>query len=206
MTSRTPPRLATALLTRLGPNDGALTGDLLEAYGAGRSALWYWWQVLASLFIGAGRDLRVNKWLGVHAVATFFGVQVFLAYVWKMLWFKTTLSMQVQELTVAVWGPQDPLVNAPYRWIFTLALFPLSLLAGWIVAKVHPRERGAAVMSCCVVGIAVGIPRLASLTHDPIAMHLYLHVGSMAVMVTGVPLGALMAGSQQPSATSQSIE
>jgi len=195
---RTPPKLATALLVRLGPNDPALAGDLIEAYRAGRSALWYWCQVVTSIPISAGLELWGHKWLGVHAAATFFGVQFMLSALWKRLWFSTTLSARVQEFTVVVWGPQDPLLNAPYRWIFTLALLPLTFATGWVVARVHQRDRGAAVIMCCIVAGAMGLPRLVALMSDARLLNLYLHVASMVVMLVGLLCGAFVAGSREP--------
>ena len=48
----TPPRLATWLLSRFGPANDALLGDLLEEYRAGRSARWYWRQVMMAMLVG----------------------------------------------------------------------------------------------------------------------------------------------------------
>jgi hypothetical protein len=50
---RKPPALATGLLVRLGPQDDSFVGDLVEAYGAGRSRTWYWRQVLAAIALTA---------------------------------------------------------------------------------------------------------------------------------------------------------
>jgi hypothetical protein len=57
MSSRTPPRLATWLLTHLGPTyrRESLVGDLLEEYQQDRSRGWYWQQTGAALLIGVSR-------------------------------------------------------------------------------------------------------------------------------------------------------
>ena len=52
MTEKQPPALATWLLTRSARGNEALVGDLLEEYRQGRSALWYWRQVLTTVAIG----------------------------------------------------------------------------------------------------------------------------------------------------------
>jgi len=56
----TPPPLATWLLEhlRLSGSGDALPGDLLEDFGQGRSATWYWRQVLVAIFFNWGSVLR----------------------------------------------------------------------------------------------------------------------------------------------------
>jgi len=197
-----PPRLGTLVLQRLGPQNDALAGDLAEEYRAGRSAAWYWWQVLASVVVGATRDLWTHKWLGVHVVAAYVGIQAFLGYAWRFIWFNTPLSSRVQEFSVSIWGPSDPLVNAPYRWIFTVSALPVMTCAGWVLAKLYGSQRGPALLLNSVVLVALNIPRVVFLTRmamqEPTQwMNLYLHLAWLAVMIVGLLAGALMAGSQE---------
>jgi hypothetical protein len=49
MPDRRPPKLATTILTHLGPPDDALAGDMREAYLTGKSGWWYWGQVLSAI-------------------------------------------------------------------------------------------------------------------------------------------------------------
>ena len=160
MNAKQPPRLGMLVLQRLGPQNDALAGDLAEEYRAGRSVAWYWWQVLASVVVGATRELWTHKWLGVHVVAAYVGIQAFLGYVWRVIWFRTPLSSQVQEFSDSVWGPSDPLVNAPYRWISIVAALPVMTLAGWVLAKLSDRQRGAALLLNSVVLVALNVPRI----------------------------------------------
>ena len=44
-----PPRIASWLLERLGPENGPLAGDVREEYQRGRSTVWYWRQVLLAI-------------------------------------------------------------------------------------------------------------------------------------------------------------
>ena len=62
MTTRIPPRLATWLLTHLGPTfrRESLVGDLLEEYQRDRTPGWYWRQTGAALLISVSRLFRVR--------------------------------------------------------------------------------------------------------------------------------------------------
>jgi len=51
--SRIPPKLATALLKHLGPENDALIGDLREACLRGKSRWWYWGQVITIIAMNA---------------------------------------------------------------------------------------------------------------------------------------------------------
>jgi hypothetical protein len=57
MTTRIPPRLATWLLTHLGPTfrRESLVGDLLEEYQRDRTRGWYWRQTGAALLVSVSR-------------------------------------------------------------------------------------------------------------------------------------------------------
>jgi hypothetical protein len=69
MTSH-PPRVATWLLRTLGsgPDIEALLGDLSEAYLAGRSRGWFWWQVLIAIPITFTDAIRAHPFLIARAL------------------------------------------------------------------------------------------------------------------------------------------
>jgi hypothetical protein len=64
-----PPRLAMAILMRLGPREEPLVGDLVEEYTTGRSRLWFWRQALAAVAAGAIRGIRDQPLRAVGAAA-----------------------------------------------------------------------------------------------------------------------------------------
>jgi hypothetical protein len=56
-----PPKSALWLLRRLCPkrNREAITGDLLERFGEGRSTGWFWHQVLVAILVGTSSQFRL---------------------------------------------------------------------------------------------------------------------------------------------------
>ena len=75
MRKAAPPLVAAWLLEHLtiGPRNEALTGDLLEEFRSGRSARWYWRQVLGAIIFGLSRAV------GSQGTAALF------ALLWSML-------------------------------------------------------------------------------------------------------------------------
>ena len=67
MTASRPPSAAAWLLEHLGGENEALAGDLLEEFRRGRSAAWYWRQVLVAIVVSQSKAL----WLTVGVVALY---------------------------------------------------------------------------------------------------------------------------------------
>jgi hypothetical protein len=65
-----PPALATWLLehARFSTADGVIAGDLLEEFNRGRSAAWYWRQVLMAIVVGCASEVRHRRVVAIRAV------------------------------------------------------------------------------------------------------------------------------------------
>jgi hypothetical protein len=73
MKSSKPPALATWLVEHVVPGDKneALAGDLLEQFGQGRSASWYWRQVFVAMLMGLSKKLLILELaVGVTTLST----------------------------------------------------------------------------------------------------------------------------------------
>ena len=83
MKSSKPPALATWLVEHMVPGvkNEALTGDLLEQFGQGRSAGWYWRQVMAAILVGVYKEQRIF-WIAVGITAVWMR---FLFVFWRRL-------------------------------------------------------------------------------------------------------------------------
>jgi len=81
MTRTEPPSIARWMLEHLmsAERDEALAGDLQEEFCAGRSALWYWHQVLSAVAIRCAREVRVH-----YAALLFATLWSMLAPVWLL--------------------------------------------------------------------------------------------------------------------------
>jgi hypothetical protein len=73
MKTSEPPKAATWLLQHLapGPMNDSLAGDLLEEFNLGRSAAWYWRQVLLAILVGVR-----GGWLGC-GLAVLWGAETY---------------------------------------------------------------------------------------------------------------------------------
>jgi hypothetical protein len=68
MTHRAAPRLASWLLKRLGYENEPLAGDLLEEFHDGRTAIWYWRQVMTTILMDVPQHMRTYRTAGLLAL------------------------------------------------------------------------------------------------------------------------------------------
>lgn len=102
--------------------DVALAGDLREERSQGRSAIWYWRQVLIAICIGTWRPIFQHKVLALRALATGCAVNG----VWLFFWLKFL------HIGLPVWP------DISFKSIASLAIILLTQIAtGWVVARTH---------------------------------------------------------------------
>src|SRR5215475_7008908 len=79
MNRNRPPTIAKWLLRHLATsrNIEAISGDLDERYGHGRSRVWYWRQVAVAIIVSTFKDIRNHKLLTLRA----------LIVGWLVFWF-----------------------------------------------------------------------------------------------------------------------
>jgi hypothetical protein len=100
MNHREPPALATWMLDHLRSRgtDEALSGDLLEAFRSGRSAGWYWYQVIVAIAIAWGR----NVWR--HRITLFFAaIWSVFSPAWLLLPVRFSLDSLVGDTSQIPW-------------------------------------------------------------------------------------------------------
>jgi hypothetical protein len=112
---------AICMLERLGL-DTALIGDLLEECGQGRSAIWFWKQVLIAVWTGIWRAILGHKLLALRAIATGCAVNGVGLFLWEKflpIGLSTYPSFSMESIA-------------------SLLLILLSQAAtGWVIARTH---------------------------------------------------------------------
>jgi hypothetical protein len=110
MKSSRPPTLATWFLKhlRLEEMDEALLGDLFEDFRQGRSAAWYWRQVVSAIVVSFAKQLRYRWVSTAFAILWAYGVSVlFTQSVWP--------PVQIQHLL-------EPFVGWAIRFEFPISM------------------------------------------------------------------------------------
>lgn len=130
MTCTEPPSLATWLLEHWTPGNRneALAGDLQEEFRSGRSAGWYWRQVVAAIVIGYTREIFNRRVLLVFAVLwsmlapawmhyafRFEAHGNFIGYIWRIDWPWSTIC----DLSLNL------MINLSFVWVGMLLYLPL---------------------------------------------------------------------------------
>jgi hypothetical protein len=104
--------------------DVALSGDLMEERERGRSAIWYWRQVLIAVWVGIWGAIRDHKVMALRAVATGFAMEYFFLFLWE-------------HQGVLFKSHGLPLISI-VMWIGNLSVVLLTqTTTGWVVARTH---------------------------------------------------------------------
>ena len=192
MRSSQPPIVATWVLTHFGNRNEVLAGDLIEEYRRGRSASWYWRQVVVALLIGCGKEIRTHKLLAVRALVVGWAASILSSYL---------ISFPLYKLYSRALGD---LGLGPLRfWWWHYYTYPVMLvpciggfLSGWLVARFHRTYRVAMVSMYVVSVLLTAFPeflRLAtnSLSNSRFVPYLLSYSLTESLFVVSILLGGL---------------
>lgn len=148
------PGVATWLAERFltSPRRESLIGDLVEQYQEGRSATWYWGQVLRAIVVSLTEELAAHKLLALRAVVVGMATTYFLQ-IGPVLW----VGVPAEDWVIRNVVNCDAAGGGFWCqfWVnqfsFELVLYAACVLTGWIVARLHRRHGIAAV---CVFTVA----------------------------------------------------
>jgi len=169
MMSLRPPSGATWLLHKFGCRNEALSGDLLEEYSLGRSAAWYWRQVLATIVVGFGKEVRAHNLLAIRAIAVGWTAKCLIVNVVEVPWWRFLDRVLLANGVTQV------------SWWQHYYLYPLWLIhcvsaaaCGWIVGRTHRGHRSAMVLVYLLTVHLWLLPELFRLTADVLENHRFL--------------------------------
>ena len=173
------------LIERLGL-DVALTGDLLEECQRGRSAIWYWRQVLVAVWIGIWGVIRDHKALTLRAVATGFAME----YLFLFLWDKFSPLL-----------PDRPMLSID-GWITNSSIILLTqATTGWVVSRTHRAHQLSMVfvfMICDLFWWAhrtfafAGMVLMGSIDQPEFRPYLLWYLTNTLALAAGVIVGGIL--------------
>src|SRR5215471_6058182 len=128
MVTRTPPRLATALLRWFGPQDEPIEGDLLEAFHRSGSRIWYWRQVVIALRVATVREI------GRHPTGVLATVVLGWVVWWVLLYQVAIPVLFAGDHAVFMWRMAQGYDTRLFGPLFVYASWMLSIAAEAISA------------------------------------------------------------------------
>jgi hypothetical protein len=223
MNRNRPPTIAKWLLRHLATsrNIEAISGDLDERYGHGRSRVWYWRQVAVAIVVTTFNDIRNHKLLALRA----------LIVGWFVFWF--LWARLVQYGVPFIEPASQAVVEALYRSLFAVrslfegggvrpadyfefmsfvrsvghvenvvwfcyAAFPIlgscivGILSGWIVGRLHRRKISMVLAHSTAVLVNWIVLGLA--THPVVYPPLSWFI---PVLTVGIVLGGVLCASRR---------
>ena len=121
----------------------SLIGDLIEQYRDGRSAAWYWGQVLRAIIASMTENLIAHKFMAVRALGLGLALYSLLSFAVVWVW------------TVAQGWMGGPLIScepdafwcqfSSNQFSAELLVYSACVLSGWMMARLHGEHAMAAV-------------------------------------------------------------
>jgi len=177
-----PPALATWLLeqARFSTTDGVIAGDLLEEFNRGRSAAWYWRQVLVAIVVGCATEVRHHRGLAARAILITWAIN------YGALTFGREVMIKLFGHGLLAYHPQLA------HWAIC---FLGGLASGLIVALLHRGYRNAMLLTGAAALLAwalmaIVILKAGSLRH-PLLQIAGATIVYYLVALTGFAIGGL---------------
>lgn len=146
------PRRATWLADRFlrsGKRE-SLIGDLVEQYGEGRTAAWYWGQVLRAIVASTAEDLLAHKLIALRALGL--GLALYFLFSFPVTWLSIVAQGWMASAVVSCEPDAFWCQFLTNQFSAELLVYCACVLSGWIVARLH-RQHAVAVV--CLLSAAV---------------------------------------------------
>ena len=185
MRSQHPPRLALLLLNRLAPNE-PLEGDLQEEYRSGRSAVWYWRQVIVAVTSASLQRGDLHQLFAPQSM-TMLIVMLGLVSVCAVFTVKMAIFMLLDD------GVRQMLIGpAGAREILRLTLsFAIAVPTGAAIARLHLRSQPAAVVAFSAAVALWAFANVVLLNGHADLNAALPHVAALLIFIGGLLAGGL---------------
>jgi hypothetical protein len=154
MTPR-PPRFAVALLERFVPDNEPLAGDLLEEWHQ-RSNVWFWRQVLFTIFVRTIVDVRSNARLAAESVLVAIAMLTLLGFHAVVA---ASLMNEVLATGDLEWNSE--LRHQDWSLLVAASWFAIAVLIGREIGRFHRDHRLAAILACSASATIAAFVNLA---------------------------------------------
>jgi hypothetical protein len=154
----TPPSPATWLLKRFVVSE-ALAGDLAEEYRRGRSASWYWRQVLAAVVVASIKEVGGHKLNAMRAIATGWAV-LLLIFIGLGDRVANGLAYQFWGWTREI-GASSTYVWQPFHITAAFVSYAGFGLSAWAVVRVQ-RDHALPMLLAYLVSVIVVLTSAAT--------------------------------------------
>jgi len=143
MKSSKPPVIATWILEHFRPGkvNEPLVGDLMEEFIRGRSAFWYWRQVVAAIVVSSCDEVRAHLLLAIKALVTGWIAEFMLQVALGILLSRFDLWLPMHHKLIVVFGYS---VAASLAWLIPWT--PIWIGSGWIVGGLYRSHLASMVM------------------------------------------------------------
>ena len=165
MRSSQPPIVATWVLTHFGDRNEVIAGDLIEEYRRGRTAAWYWRQVLIAILVGCGNEIRTRKLFTLRAVITGWAALILSNYLISLPLYRLYSRAMVALGLGPLWFWWRHYYTYPIIFVPCVAGF----LSGWLVARFHRTHRATLVIMYAVSVLITAFPEIFRLATDSLS-------------------------------------
>ena len=204
MRTSNPPIVATWLLERLytSAKSESLIGDLAECYGHGRSATWYWRQVLPAIALSFCKEVRGHILLAIRAVVT--GWAAFFMFRFISFGMLSRFHLDFQLVTHL-----GSATGIPLTWLIFWT--PIWIASGWFLA-IHHRPHSAFMLLAFSASVLLwhlqGLPWIIHLLFEAISNPRFFPQIAFDLMELTLPpmcivLGGLLAGLSRSGPSAQ---
>lgn len=154
---RTPPKIASALLSYFSGVDEGAVGDLLEEFQSGKSSAWYWRQAAGVVCAAVGREFRVHP----AAIVLCLLVGVLVPWAVPITVVRPTIDAAYRSYTRWYFdqGGLPPPTSATFNWVLNFSIrIAANAFGGFVAVRSY---RGHQPLMALMFAVMVACQQIA---------------------------------------------